>query len=250
MTVGVRHWVRGYLLMLRFDLSSQRTWLPLSVALQLLLGAAMAVVYGFYVPDLPEVGLLYLVTGAPTVALIPVGLVMVPALVGQQRTAGTFDFTWSLPVPRTVTVASTLTVATLIAVPGVAVTLLLVAWRYGVDLSFSPAFAVAVPLTCLMTSSVGLGLAHAIGNPIVVNLISNVLIVVVLLYSPIAFPIEQFPDWLAAVHEVLPLYHMGVVVRAGLTEGLVGDVGTSYAVVAAWTAAGWAATALAMRRRA
>ena len=73
--------------------------------------------------------------------------------------------------------------------------------------------------------------------PVTLGFISY-LIVVVLLYSPIAFPIEQFPDWLAAVHEVLPLYHMGVVVRAGLTEGLVGDVGTSYAVVAAWTAAG------------
>lgn len=242
-------WLRGYLLMLRFDFASQRAWLPFSVAMQILLGAGMAVIYGFYVPHLPRRSLLFLVTGAPTLALIPIGLVMVPALVGQQKTAGTFDFIWSLPVSRLASAASSLTIFTLVALPGCCITLLLAAWRYGVGLTVSPSVVPAAILTSLMAASVGTGMAHGIDNAVITNVITNALIFVVLLFSPIAFPKSQFPTWLADVHEVLPLYHMGVVVRAGLSNGLVSDVWLSYLVLAAWTCAGWAVTALVVGRR-
>src|SRR5215469_12066826 len=62
---GPAWWLRSYTLMLRFDLSSQRAWLPTAVALQILMGAGMAIIYGFYIPHLPRVAVLYLVTGAP-----------------------------------------------------------------------------------------------------------------------------------------------------------------------------------------
>jgi ABC-2 type transport system permease protein len=246
---GPAWWLRSYALMLRFDLSSQRTCLPVAMALQILMGAGMAVIYGFYVPELPPAGVLYLVTGAPALALIPLGMVFVPALVGQQRAAGTYDFLWSLPVPRAAGVASTLTIVTLLAIPGIAATLLLAVWRYGVALSVSPMVVPAFTLTALMAASVGLGLGHLIRSPVVTNLITNVLVFVVLLFSPIAFPKSQFPTWLADLHEVLPLYHMGVVVRASLTTGLVSDVATSYLVLGAWTLAGCLATAWVVGRR-
>jgi ABC-2 type transport system permease protein len=246
---GLGWWLRSYVLMLRFDLSSQRTWLPFAVAMQILMGAGMALIYGFYAPHLSRTAVLYLVTGAPALALIPLGMVFVPSLIGQQRTAGTFDFLWSLPVPRAAGIASTLTIATLLAVPGIVATLLLAVWWYGVDLSVSPMIVPAVALTAVMAASVGLGLAHLIGNPVVTNLITNILIFVVLLYSPIAFPRSQFPTWLANVHEVLPLYHMGVVIRAGLTKGLVTDVMTSYLVLGAWTLAGCLVAAWVVGRR-
>ncbi|HET9654557.1 MAG TPA: ABC transporter permease [Kineosporiaceae bacterium] len=244
-----RGWWRAYLLMLRFDLSSQRVWLPMSVILQVLLGSGTAVIYGFYIPHLPARAVQFLVTGAPTAALIPVGLVMLPGLISQQRTAGTFDFVWSLPIPRSAGVASTLTVATLSALPGLVITLVLAGWRYGIELAVSPSVVPAVLLTALMSSSVGLAMAHLIGNPLVVNLITNVLVFVVLLFSPISFPLSQLPDWLADAHQVLPLYHMAVVVRAGLSDGLVHDVGTSYLVLLGWTVASWLGTSWVVTRR-
>jgi ABC-2 type transport system permease protein len=242
-------WLRAYWLSLRFDLSNQRTWLPLAVALQIILGAGMAMIYGFYVPRLPKVALVYLVTGAPTLALIPVGLVLLPTLVGMQKTAGIFDYLWSLPIPRPIGVASTLTVGSLVAIPGIVTTLVLAAWRYGVQLNISWMVVPAFLLCSLMCASVGLGFAHGIKNPVVVNLITNTLIFVVLLFSPISFPISQFPTWLADVHRVLPFYHMANVIRASLSTGLVNDLWVSYAVLAAWTLAGWAVTAWVVGRR-
>lgn len=246
---GPAWWTRSYILALQFDLANQRAWLPITVVLQVLLGAGMAMIYGFYVPHLPKVALLYLVTGAPTLSLIPAGLVLLPALVGMQKTAGTFDFLWSLPIPRPVGIASTLTISSLIAIPGIITTLLLAAWRYDVQLAVSWTVLPAFLLCSLMCASVGLGMAHAIKNPVVTNLITNVLVFVVLLFSPISFPKSQFPTWLADVHEVLPFYHMATVIRASLTTGLVSDVWVSYAVLGAWTVAGWAAAAWVVGRR-
>ena len=94
-----------------------------------------------------------------------------------------------------------------------------------------------------MAVSVGFGMALAIGNPLVTNLITNTLVFVVLLFSPIVFPPGNLPAWLFAVHRALPFYNMAVVIRAGLTSGLVTDLTRSHLVLLGWTAAGWAMTA-------
>ena len=95
----------------------------------------------------------------------------------------------------------------------------------------------------------GWGVAHAIPDPRMTNLLINLVIFVALLFSPIAFPIENFPDWLAAAHRVLPFWHMASVIRAGLTEGLVENTAGHYAVLAAWTVGAWALAAAVVGRR-
>jgi len=188
-------------------------------------------------------------SGVPAIALIPIGFVMVPTMVAQQRIAQTYEFLWSLPVPRLAAAASTFTVFTLMALPGVAIALGVGAWNYGAQLSVSPMVVPAILLTSLMTTSVGFGMAHGVKNPIVINFLTNMTVFFVLLFSPIVVPIAQFPDWLASVHRVLPFYHMAQVIRDSLTNGFVTDVGLSYAVLAAWTVGAWIVTAWVVGRR-
>ena len=72
---------------------------------------------------------------------------------------------------------------------------------------------------------------------------------VVLGFTPITYPPENLPGWLASIHDVLPFYHMGVIVRDSLTEGLVTGAARSYIIVAAWTVVAAAITGIVMRRR-
>lgn len=247
---GVGYWVRGYVSMLRFEVLSQRAYLPITLFVQIMLGAGMAVMYGFFLgDDLPAGATTYIATGLPALALVPVGMVVVPLVVGQQRMAGSYDFVWSLPVPRLAAAAATFTVYTLLALPGTVVTLLVAGWRWDVSFQLSPAIVPAVLLVGLMSASVGFGLAHAIANVQITNLITNILIFFVLLFSPIIVPIEQFPDWLGAIHRWLPFHHMAVVLRAGLSDGLVSDVTRSYLVLGLWTVGAWAAAGQAISRR-
>jgi len=246
---GLPYWLAGYRSMLRFELASARGWLPTFMFIQVLMGAGMAVVYGFYLGDMPPLAATFITTGAPTLSIIPLGMALLPSLVGAQKTEGSYDFVWSLPVPRPVAAFSSFTLFTLLAVPGVVVTLLLATWRYHLHLEVSPLVVVAVLLAALMSASVGFSLGHAVPNPLITNVITNLVIFVVLMFSPIAFPIDNFPGWLASVHRVLPFWHMANVVRASLTQGLVPHVGQSYLVLAAWLAGAWVVAAWVMGRR-
>lgn len=247
---GLVYWWRGYVTTLRLDLVGLRTFLVLVVVIQLLMSAGMAVIYGFYLGgDMPATAALYIVTGAPTLALIPVGMVFVPNTVFQKKLQGSYDFEWTLPVPRSATVMAAFSVFTATALPGAAVALAAAGWRYGLELSISVAIVPAILLVGLVSTSVGYGFAHAIANPRVANLLVNLIVFFVLLFSPIAFPIDNFPAWFAGVHHFLPFHSMAQVVRAGLTDGIVADVMTSYLTLGVWGLGAWAVTGWVLGRR-
>ena len=246
---GAAYWRAGYRGMLRFDLASAREWLVPFVMVQILMGAGMALVYGFYLGDMPTAAATFVATGAPTLAVIPLGMALAPSLIAGRKIEGTYDFMWSLPVPRLTAALSSYTVFTALAAPGFAAALGIAAWRYDLDLHPSFWLIPAVLLASVMAASVGFAVGHAIADPSLVNVVTNLVIFVVLMFSPIAFPIENFPGWLAAAHRVLPFWHLANVVRAALTEGLVPHVGVSYAVLGAWTLGSWLLAAWAVGRR-
>ncbi len=247
---GPDHWWSSYLAMLRFDIASQRTWLPMFIVTQVLFGTGMAIIYGFYIgPAMSPAVALFIVSGAPALAAIAAALIGVTTMVTERKIAGTWDFIWSLPAPRSAAVASTFTVYTAMTIPGIVATLALATWRYGLRLSVSPMAVPAFLLASLMVTSVAFGMALAIRDPLVANVIVNALIFVVLLFSPVVYPITQLPGWLAAVHRILPIYYLAQTLRASVTTGLVHEVTASYAVLAAWTVAAWAATAWVIGHR-
>jgi ABC-2 type transport system permease protein len=243
------HWLESYVAMLRFDIASQRTTLPGFLIMQILFGVGTAIIYGFYVGQLSREAALFIVSGAPALAVIAIGVVAVPSMVTARQTAGTWDFIWSLPVPRSASVASTFTVYTGLTIPGIVVTLALASWRYGLHLHPTPMVIPTFLLCSLMAASVGFGMAQAIRNPLVTNVAINVLIFVVFLFSPVMFPIDQFPRWLAEAQRVLPIYPLAQVMRASITNGLVHNVSICYAILAGWTVAAWTATAWVIGRQ-
>ena len=247
---GPGYWVAGYGSMLRFDWARMRIFLGMFLAIQILMGAGMSVMYGFFIPDIGGVVALYVTTGVPTLALIPIGFVVVPQTIAQQRLEGSYEFLWSLPIPKIVVAASTFTLLTLLALPGVAIALLVGAWRYGVTLDVQPTIIPALLLTSLMAASVGYAMGNAISNARLIPLVTNLVVFFVLLFSPIAFPASQFPQWLQTLNTWLPFEHMAAVVRASLAPQLVlGGVVKDYLIVAAWILGGWLAAAWVVGRR-
>jgi len=246
---GPGYWLASLGSMTRFEMGRARQWAALMVVIQILMGAGIAVMYGFFYPRVTHLTALYLTTGTPALALIPIGFVLVPDSVSQEKLAGTFDFTWSLPAPRSAQAAATFLLFTTLSLPGAVLALAVASWRYGVRLDISPLIVPGTVLCALMAISVGFGMALAISNPLLINLITNALMFVVLLFSPIVIPPGHFPGWLLTADRALPFYNMAEVIRAGLCTGLVTDLTRSYLILAAWTAAGWAMTAWVVGRR-
>ncbi|MFP3914316.1 MAG: ABC transporter permease [Actinomycetota bacterium] len=235
--------------MLRWVLAQHRILFWMVLFSQVLMGIGAAFMYRLYLGQLDPLVAAYLVSGIPALSIIPVGFVMVPIQVIGEKSRGSHEFTWSLPVPRLAPVAAVFTVYATVAIPVAALSTALAAWQFGASLQPTLLALPAALLVSLMATSVGYGLAMAIPEPRITNLILNVVIFVVLLFSPIVIPIERFPDWAATVHRVLPFFHMSNLVRGTVTQGLAVELWASAGVLLAWTTAGWAAVVRVVTRR-
>ena len=243
-------WLRSYGLMATWELRTLRMVLPLAFVVQTMISSGLVLGLGFFLRDVTNTEAQFLAVGVTVVSMITLGMVMAPQLIASQKQSGAYEYLLSLPVPRTTLIAAGLTVHSLIALPGAAVALLIAWWRYDIALSVSPIVIPAVLLTLTTAASIGFALAHAIPNPMVTSLVTNVLIFVILFYAPINFPADRLPAWLASIHTVLPFGHSANLMRAGLTEGLASSVGLSFAVLTGWAVASWSVTAWVVGRRA
>ncbi len=246
---GIGHLWRSYRVMLRFEITNLRLFLMITLVVQTLVGAGMGIMYGFFLGDLSASSRTFLVSGIPALALFPLGFVLVPSVIADHRFADTYDYIWSLPVPRLASAAATFTVFAGLSLPGVVVAVGLSCWVYGVTLTPSLMIVPAAGLAAAMATSVGYALGHSVRNPRMINPLTNLLVFLVLMFSPIVVPIERFPAWFGAIHQVLPFWHMANVLRDGLTSGLVDHIARSYAVLATWLIAAWGVTTWVISRR-
>ena len=246
---GPAHWVGGYRTMLRWHLTSLRAWLPALTVMQVLVGAGMVLGIGLLFEDISPTAALYVSSGVPVINLLVIGLILGPQLVADQKAQGSYDFVQALPVPRTMTALAWYTVTLLGALPGVVVALLVAQLRYGITFTVSPALAAAVLLTAFTGTMLGYALGHALSNPMTTHLIASLLSFVLFAFTPILFPPEQLPGWLATLNWWFPFGHMAVIVRDALAPELVADAPISYLVVAIWGVVGAAIATWALGRR-
>jgi ABC-2 type transport system permease protein len=240
---------RQGLLLLQWQLRRSLPYIPLLVVVQVALAVATVVGYGLLVgTPSPDVAL-YLATGAPTITLITVGLVMTPQMLAQAKTEGSLDWMRTLPVPRWTFLASDLLMWTLIALPGMVLGVVAGVLRFDVHLSIAPWVVLAALLVSLTSASVGYAMASVL-PPMLAQLLTQVLIFVVLLFSPVSYPASRMPEWLQTAHQFLPIEPMAQLVRAGLANASFTVPGRSMVVLGLWVCVSVAAALAALRRRA
>ena len=155
----MRQWSRSYLLLLRWSTIRLKHTIPLMVIIQTMLAVGIVIGFSFLVPTMDQTTALYLSTGAPTLGLITVGMVLAPQLVAEAKTAGTFDYNRTLPVPRSAILAADLSTWLATALPGLVLALLAATVRFDLDLNISPLVVAAVLLVALTATAIG----YAIG---------------------------------------------------------------------------------------
>ena len=241
--------VAAYLTLLRWTLSQVGAMLPLIIVVQAFLAAGIVIGFGFLIPDIDSGTARFLATGAPTVLLLVIGLVMVPQGVARARTDGTFTYMRSLPVPRPLLLATDLTVWLLIGLPSVAVGVT-VAWlRYDIAFSFDwPLLVATTLLVTIMATAVGYAIAVSM-PPLLAQLLTQAIVFFVLLFSPITFPVGQLPEWFQTVHDYLPARPAADLLRAGLVSDAFDARLRDLLVLVAWCAAGVAISLRALVRR-
>ncbi|MGW0521869.1 ABC transporter permease [Crossiella sp. NPDC003009] len=235
--------------LLRWTMAQTGSMLPLFVVVQAAIAAAVIIGFGFLIPDINTRTAELLSTGAPTVLIMVIGLVLCPWGVAGARTSGTFTYQRALPVPRPLLLAADLVVWLVIALPGIPVTVLVARLRYGLDYSIDwPLLVGAAVLSTVMAVSVGYAFAVLL-SPVLSQLVSQVLVFFVMLFSPITFPSGQLPGWFQAVHDVLPFRPAADLLRAGLLSDRFGASAQDLVVLLVWCLLGLAISVRALIRR-
>jgi ABC-2 type transport system permease protein len=240
--------LRSYRLLVTWQALRLKSFLPLAIIVQALFAFGIVVGYPLLFPTLEPSTILYLATGAPAISLITMGLVAVPQVVAQAKTEGSLDYMRTLPIPRLVYLLADMTVWLAIVLPGVAFAIIVGTLRFGLDLHISPLIVPAMLLVVLTTTAIGYALASLLPQ-MLANLLTQVLVVFVLMFSPLNFPPERLPDWLAAIHSVLPIQAMGEVIRGTLAGNAFPLSAGPFLLLGAWCIASFAITARVLTRR-
>jgi len=248
MTVIPAPVVSQFGLLIQWQFRRMSSHLPLLVIVQILLAVTTVLGYGLLVGTPPPEQAVYLATGASTVTLVMVGLVMTPQLVATARTEGSFDWMRTLPVPRAVFLVADLALWTLIALPGMVLGVAAGAHRFDITLSLAPWLPLAAIAVSLTAACVGYAVA-CLFPPQVAHLMSQVLIFVVLLFSPVSYPASRLPEWLAAVHRWLPIEPMADALRAALVSEVFTMPLRSTIVLTVWMVAAIAGVSWSLKRR-
>ncbi len=237
-----------FVALLRLYLAKAGVQIPLIVSVQVLLAVGMIVGFGFLIPDIATDEATFLTTGVPTTLLLMVGLVFVPQEIVKRRTDGTMTYLRSLPVPRWMLLMGDLLVWLVVALPGVAIAIAVGSLYFDLSLSISWGLLIGVSFViALMATAVGYAMAVSLPASQVV-LAAQVLVFVILLFSPIAFPADRLPGWFQSVHDWLPFRPAADLMRASLTEGSDFQV-DQLLVLAVWAVVGLALSLAALARK-
>jgi ABC-2 type transport system permease protein len=241
-------WVRSYLLLLRWQFLRQRQMVVLFVLIQVALGVGIIYGFAFLVPSITPSVALFFSTGAATLTLILIGLVIVPQEVAQARISGRQAYLSALPVPRLAPMLADVTFWVLVQLPGAVLTLTLAVVRFHVSLHLGPALVPAVVLTTVTAASVGCALSMSL-PPAATQQVTQFLTIGLLLFSPINFPLARLPVVLQDVHRALPVVYMADLLRGSLTGQYGTALPVAFAVLGAWCAVGLLVSGRAATRR-
>jgi len=234
--------------MVKWVFLSYRSWLSLNFAVQI--GIAFGFIYGisFFFPAITPDIAKYLTTGAPTIILLIVGFVVGPQIIASARLEGTFDYIWSLPVGRMSHLAADATVLFGSTLPGIVLAVALGAIHFDFSLDISPLVVPAVILIVAGGTFLGYSIAFLVPKPMMVMVITQIFSFVVMLFSPVMFPVERLPGWLQSIHTVLPIQYMADLSRGTITD-LDVNLGLAFVVVGAWCIVGFILTLIVVNRR-
>jgi ABC-2 type transport system permease protein len=244
----VNHWLRSYGLLLGWTGLRSRATLPLNLVVQTCLAVGIIIGFAYLVPTMDGATALYFATGAPVLGLITVGMVIGPQEVASAKQEGIFDFNRSLPVPRSALIASDATVALVTALPGMLAALVVAGLRFDLTLDISILVVPAILLTACAAIGIGYGIGYGMAPP-AARMMSQLIVFIALMFSPITFPASRLPDWFASVHTVLPFQYMAEAVRDTLSTPPGGVSALPFAVLVAWSLLGFLLTYRTMSRR-
>lgn len=218
--------------LLKWSLIRHKFYIPVFVIVQAIL--SLAIIYGFsFITNAKDyISRSFLCTGAITINILAVTCVLAPQIISEAKQNGIFNYQKTLPISRVGILLSDLLIWGLIPIPGVFFCMIIGAINFNMKiyLDFLGMFSLLFVIWSLLL--LGFAIAYLL-PPNVMTLITQVIMIVGLLFSPIIYSEDRLPIWLSNVYNVLPFVPVSNIIRASLFR--LNDYNmTNYIVVMGW----------------
>lgn len=172
---------------------------------------SLAIVYGLalLIPDVNNQTAIYLSSGATTLGIIAVGCVLAAQIVSTAKQEGIVDYQRTLPVSRLNILISDFIIWGMASLPGVFMSFLAAYLRF--DVSMKALAILSLIQLCMI--SIGFALAYWL-TPNVVGLVTQIIMIGGLLFSPITYPTDRLPSALVNFFEFLPFVPSSNLIRS------------------------------------
>ena len=239
--------LRQYRLLATWQVEQVLVQIAVLVPIQFGLSGLLSIGLGHLAPEIDATAAQYLSTGAPTLAVLTIGLLVLPQNLAQEKFTGGAEFHRTVPASPVVRMAAMLTPHIVTTLPGALLALWVAAAHFDFDISPSPLALVALAFVAMTGSAIGIAIATLSPHPLITSVVTNVALFFTMLFSPVNFPMERLPDGLQAVHDVLPIAPMAELVRSTLV-GATTDA-ADWVRVGAWSVASFVIAAAFSARR-
>jgi ABC-2 type transport system permease protein len=233
--------------LVKWSLLRHKTLLPVFTVMQAVL--SFAIVYGLalLIPDIDYSTSVYLSSGAATIGIIAVGCVLAAQIVNTAKQEGVVQYQKTLPVRRVNILLADFFIWGAASLPGIIMSFLASYIRFGITLRISLSGFVLLLLTQTAMISIGFAVAYWL-SPNAVGLVTQIIMIGGLLFSPITYPAERLPEWIQYIYNVLPFVPTSNLIRSSFFE--IGEVlYRDVLVVLFWTAAMCGLSLWALSRR-
>jgi ABC-2 type transport system permease protein len=126
--------------------------------------------------------------------------------------------------------------------------LLVALLRFDLQIDMSAWIVPAILLVSTGAAAIGYCIAYLL-KPVLVGLVTNLMVIIALMFAPVNYPAERLPGWAAAVHEWLPFQYMAQAMRETIAVPAGGVSSLPFGVLLAWAVAGLAIASRVMTRR-
>lgn len=204
-----------FLGLIRWSLIRHKFYIPIFILAQVLL--SFAVIYGFLfiTAASDEYSKTYLCTGAITINIIAVTCVLAPQIVNEAKQNGVYEYQKTLPIARVGILLSDLFIWGILCLPGIITSVGI--GKLGFDFAISLSFLSIITILLIVFSLLSLGFAISYVFPSnVVSLLTQLIMIGGLLFSPIIYSAERLPAWTSVIYNNLPFVPASNLIRSSL----------------------------------
>ncbi len=200
---------------MRWSLLRHKYLIPAFSAVQAAL--AVAIIYGMalLIPEVDNVSMVYLSSGALTLNIIAVGCVLAPQIVSESKQNGVLKYQKTLPVSRGVILLADIIIWNIAALPGMVMGCAAAMLRFGIELNINLISCFVVLISQFTMICIGFSIAYWL-PPNGMALATQLIMIGALLFSPITYPAERLPEWTAYIYQALPFVSASNLIRATL----------------------------------